>query len=140
MTEEKDTYIESVADYLNTLPQNQEFFDTLLDKLTLFRGQGNKEWDLMPSVMRNREDYLNEELYIKECIRQYPEEFINMSKIDIRDNMKEMFDNLCHCKYHDCLHINEDGCFIIELVKQNKILKSRYENYIKFIIYDCINY
>lgn len=38
MTEEKDTYIESVADYLNTLPQNQEFFDTLLDKLTLFRG------------------------------------------------------------------------------------------------------
>lgn len=51
MTEEKDTYIESVADYLNTLPQNQEFFDTLLDKLTLFRGQGNKEWDLMPSVM-----------------------------------------------------------------------------------------
>ena len=60
-------------------------------------------------------------------------DFINMSKIDIRDNMKEMFDNLCHCKYHDCLHINEDGCFIIELVKQNKILKSRYENYIKFI-------
>ena len=83
MTEEKDTYIESVADYLNTLPQNQEFFDTLLDKLTLFRGQGNKEWDLMPSVMRNREDYLNEELYIKECIRQYPEEFINMSKVDM---------------------------------------------------------
>ena len=65
MTEEKDTYIESVADYLNALPQNQEFSDTLLDKLTLFRGQGNKEWDLMPSVMRNREDYLNEELYIK---------------------------------------------------------------------------
>lgn len=60
-------------------------------------------------------------------------DFINMSKIDIRDNMKEMFDNLEHCKYHDCLHINEDGCYIIELVKQNKILKSRYGNYIKFI-------
>ena len=59
MTEEKDTYIESVADYLNTLPQNQEFFDTLLDKLTLFRGQGNKEWDLMPSVMRNRDEVVN---------------------------------------------------------------------------------
>ena len=62
--------------------------DTLLDKLTLFRGQGNKEWDLMPSVMRNREDYLNEELYIKECIRQYPEEFINMSKIDMLIKMQ----------------------------------------------------
>ena len=68
MMEEKDMYIESVVDYLNALPQNEEFSDTLLDKLTLFRGQGNKEWDLMPSVMRNREDYLNEELYIKECI------------------------------------------------------------------------
>ena len=52
---------------------------------------------------------------------------------ELPDNMKEMFDNLEHCKYHDCLHINEDGCYIIELVKQNKILKSRYENYIKFI-------
>ena len=31
MTEEKDTYIESVADYLNTLPQNQEFFDKIID-------------------------------------------------------------------------------------------------------------
>ena len=88
MMEEKDMYIESVVDYLNALPQNEEFSDTLLDKLTLFRGQGNKEWDLMPSVMRNREDYLNEELYIKECIRQYPEEFINMSKIDMLIKMQ----------------------------------------------------
>lgn len=42
---------------------------SLLDHLTLFRGQGNKEWNLIPSVMRNSEDFLNEELYIKECIR-----------------------------------------------------------------------
>lgn len=88
MTEEKDTYIESVVDYLNALPRNEEFSDTLLDRLILFRGQGNKEWNLMPSVMRNREDYLNEELYIKECIRQYPEEFINMSKVDMLIKMQ----------------------------------------------------
>lgn len=88
MTEEKDVYIESVVDYLNVLPHNEEFSDTLLDNLTLFRGQGNKEWNLMPSVMRNREDYLNEELYIKECIRQYPEEFVNMSKVDMLIKMQ----------------------------------------------------
>ncbi|WP_346678143.1 FRG domain-containing protein [Erysipelatoclostridium sp. An173] len=86
--EEKEIYVESVADYLNALPENEEFSDSLLDHLTLFRGQGNKEWNLIPSVMRNREDFLNEELYIKECIRQYPEEFKNMNKVDILIKMQ----------------------------------------------------
>lgn len=86
--EEKEIYVESIVDYLNALPENEEFSDSLLDNLTLFRGQGNKEWNLIPSVMRNREDFLNEELYIKECIRQYPEEFKNMNKVDILIKMQ----------------------------------------------------
>lgn len=57
----------------------------------------------------------------------------NMSKIEIRDNMKEMFDNLESCKYRDCMHINEDGCYVKKLLEQNKILPSRYENYKLFI-------
>lgn len=57
----------------------------------------------------------------------------NMSKIEIRDNMKEMFDNLEFCKYRDCLHINEDGCQVKKMVEENKILLSRYENYKSFI-------
>ncbi len=60
-------------------------------------------------------------------------DFIDMKKIDIRDNMKEMFNNLEFCKYRDCMHDNEDGCHVIELVKENKILPSRYNNYISFI-------
>ena len=76
--DEAIVYVESVTDYLNALPEGDEFFDTLLDKLVLYRGQGNKNWSLMPGVMRDREDYLNEELYIKECLRQYPEEFKNV--------------------------------------------------------------
>ncbi len=60
-------------------------------------------------------------------------DFFDMKEIDIRDNMKELFDNLEYCKYADCMHTNEDGCYVIELVKNNKILKSRYENYRKFI-------
>lgn len=79
---EKEIYVESVADYLSVLPENEEFSDFLLDNFTLFRGQGNKEWNLIPGVMRNSEDFLNEELYIKECIRQYPEEFTGMNNID----------------------------------------------------------
>ena len=60
-------------------------------------------------------------------------EFLEMSKEDIRDNMQEMFENLDKCKYRDCMHIKEDGCHVKELLNQNKILLSRYENYKKFI-------
>ena len=60
-------------------------------------------------------------------------DFNNMSNIDIRDNMKEMFDNLHLCKYSDCMHIKEDGCHIKVLVDNKEILESRYNNYKNFI-------
>lgn len=60
-------------------------------------------------------------------------DFIGMKRIDIRDNMKEMFDNLEHCKYRDCMHNNEDGCYIKKLFQEKKILESRYNNYLSFI-------
>ena len=60
-------------------------------------------------------------------------DFHNMTNIDIRDNMKEMFDNLHNCKYSDCMHIKEDGCYVKELVANKEILESRYNNYKNFI-------
>jgi len=60
-------------------------------------------------------------------------DFHNMNKLDIRNNMKEMFENLHNCKYSDCLHIKEDGCYIKQLVENNQILPSRYNNYKTFI-------
>ncbi len=58
------------------------------------------------------------------------------SQIDFKkeeiDKIKDSFIefNNYNCKYKDCKHIKEDGCSI----KDNKfILKSRYDNYIKFI-------
>ena len=56
-------------------------------------------------------------------------DFHNMTKFDIRDNMKEMFENLHYCKYRDCLHIKEDNCRVKEMVQTKEILTSRYENY-----------
>ena len=56
-----------------------------------------------------------------------------MTKYDIRDNMKEMFDNLHECKYRDCMHIKEDGCKVKQLLAEGTILKSRYNNYKLFI-------
>ena len=60
-------------------------------------------------------------------------DFHNMTKEDIRDNMKEMFDNLHECKYRDCMHIKEDGCKVKEKVNNNTIIPSRYKNYKQFI-------
>ncbi len=60
-------------------------------------------------------------------------DFFEMKPIDIRDNMKEMFDNLEHCKYADCMHLKEDGCHVKEMVKNNQIIESRYNNYQSFI-------
>lgn len=60
-------------------------------------------------------------------------DFRGMTKLDIRDNLKEMFDNLENCKYRDCMHIKEDDCEVKRLVSEGKILSSRYENYKSFI-------
>ncbi len=56
-----------------------------------------------------------------------------MSKEDIRDNFVEFNNYKDKCKYRDCMHLNESECMIKELVEDGTILKSRYENYTKFI-------
>ena len=49
----------------------------------------------------------------------------------IRDCFIEF--KLYHCDYKNCLHRSEKDCQIKNQVKAGKILKSRYDNYIKFI-------
>lgn len=41
--------------------------------------------------------------------------------------------NKYKCEYKNCMHINEKDCNVKNKVKENKILKTRYENYLKFI-------
>ncbi len=60
-------------------------------------------------------------------------DFIGMDKKDIKDNFIEFYKNEDKCKYQDCLHIKEDGCYIKKLVSEGKIRNTRYENYKKFI-------
>ncbi len=55
------------------------------------------------------------------------------SKEDIKNSFIEFKEY--DCKYKDCNHINEsiDECSIKKAVESNEILKSRYDNYLKFI-------
>lgn len=59
--------------------------------------------------------------------------FIGMKKEDIRDNMIEFNNYKDKCRYKDCMHLKEDECEIKRMVEEGKILKSRYENYEKFV-------
>lgn len=60
-------------------------------------------------------------------------DFIGMDKNDIKDNFIEFYANQDRCKYKDCVHIKEDGCYIKKLLEEGKIRNTRYENYKKFI-------
>ena len=60
-------------------------------------------------------------------------DFIDMNIYDIRDNFIEFNEYKEKCKYRDCIHQNELVCEIKNKVNDGTIIKSRYENYIKFI-------
>ena len=60
-------------------------------------------------------------------------EFNDMTKEDIRDNFIEFNIYRHKCEYKDCMHISEKNCKIKEELEKGNILKSRYENYLKFI-------
>lgn len=60
-------------------------------------------------------------------------DFGQMTEADIRDNFIEFNKYRHNCEYADCMHVNEENCEIKKMVAENEILKSRYDNYLKFI-------
>ena len=60
-------------------------------------------------------------------------DFHEMTNEDIRDNFIEFNIYRHDCSFNDCMHVHEKNCKIKEKVEDGTILKSRYENYLKFI-------
>ena len=60
-------------------------------------------------------------------------DFNDMTNEQIRDNMKEF--NNYKCEYKDCMHLKEENCEVKKHVGKY-ILKSRYDNYVKFVTGD----
>lgn len=56
-------------------------------------------------------------------------DFILPHEVDLL--FPEMLEFRKGCKYGDCLHINEDGCEVLNNI--DKIAESRYESYIEFV-------
>ena len=96
------------------------------DEISLSLGRGKH-------TTRHTELYQIDNTYIADTPGFSKIDFNGMTPIDIRDNMKEMFEATHHCKYKDCMHISEDGCYVKELLNKKEILQSRYDNYRNFI-------
>ena len=60
-------------------------------------------------------------------------DFKEMTNEDIRDNFVEFNKYRHECPFNDCMHVHESECNIRKKVDDGTILKSRYDNYIKFI-------
>ena len=45
----------------------------------------------------------------------------------------EIFKTSESCRYHNCLHINEPACAVLEAVDQGKISSSRYRSYLSLL-------
>lgn len=58
-------------------------------------------------------------------------EFPNMLKKEIRDAFIEFQD--FPCPYRDCMHLKESDCNVKKAVKEGKIPKFRYQNYIDLV-------
>lgn len=162
LSNEEKRKIDSIANYYKSIgyqvvdnSRKKELYDIFKNKISVFTGQSGagkstllNMLDISLSLKTNEiSKALGRGKHTTRCTTLYQindglvadtpgfsaVDLNNMTKIQIRDNMKEMFDNLEFCKYRDCMHINEDDCQVKKMVEENKILLSRYENYKSFI-------
>jgi ribosome biogenesis GTPase len=55
---------------------------------------------------------------------------IDMEDWEISHYFPEMREHLGSCRYHNCIHVNEPGCRILELLQNGSISESRYKSYL----------
>ena len=162
LSKEERIEIDNIKDYYSkigykvvTNEDKNNFKDILKNKITVLTGQSGAGKSSLLNLLDKRLDLRTDEIskalnrgkhttrhtelyevmdgYVVDTPGFSNVDFHGMTSMDIRDNMKEMFDNLDYCKYRDCMHIKEDGCQVKDLVNSSDILISRYDNYKYFI-------
>ena len=58
---------------------------------------------------------------------------INVEKEEIQHYFPEIFISGRECKFHNCLHINEPKCNVINGIEKGEVEESRYANYLKLM-------
>ncbi|MCL4132527.1 UNVERIFIED_CONTAM: hypothetical protein GTU68_051095 [Idotea baltica] len=65
---------------------------------------------------------------------------VDFEKQDISDYFPEFFALKEHCKFNNCLHLNEPNCAIKEAVENEKIAETRYISYLQLLEGENENY
>lgn len=52
---------------------------------------------------------------------------------EVKDFFKEFVPHLNQCKFHNCMHINEPECKVLEALEEGKISNWRYQNYLSIL-------
>jgi ribosome biogenesis GTPase len=55
---------------------------------------------------------------------------IDIEKQELSHFFPEMRDRMHDCRFHNCRHINEPGCAVLEAVESGEIAQSRYDSYL----------
>lgn len=58
---------------------------------------------------------------------------IDLEKEELYHFFPEIFDKAEGCKFHNCLHLKEPGCVVIQAVENGEIADSRYRNYVSML-------
>lgn len=58
---------------------------------------------------------------------------IDVEKEEIQHYFPEIFEKGRDCKFHNCLHINEPKCVVLEAIEEGEIEESRYMTYLKLM-------
>ncbi|MBC7890565.1 MAG: ribosome small subunit-dependent GTPase A [Sphingobacteriaceae bacterium] len=58
---------------------------------------------------------------------------IDIEKEELSHFFPEMRDRLNECRFHNCLHVNEPGCAVLDAVESGDIATSRYLSYLSML-------
>ena len=98
------------------------------DKVSTFANKGKHTTTFATMFELSDETYIIDTPGIKEL------GLIDMESWEISHYFPEMREMLGECKYHNCLHINEPGCAVIDAVKEESISDTRYDSYLSMVM------
>ena len=65
---------------------------------------------------------------------------VDMEKEEVGDYFPEFFRLKAHCKFNNCLHLEEPGCAVKEALETGEVALSRYRSYLQIIEGEDENY
>jgi len=61
---------------------------------------------------------------------------VEMDTCELGDYFPEFFKLKSHCKFNNCIHLNEPKCAVKEALERNEVSESRYKNYLSMLEQD----